>query len=211
MSSVRLTSPRREPDLAIQPAPFEESMYWRSEYDDGQISWPYVFLTQGAYRQVNNHALSNVLHEVGGMLLGQARRTSDNALYSIVEMALPAQHVSHGPTHLTLTSDTLVDLMNRKDDEYPEKQVVGWFHTHPGLSVFLSSYDVFLHSNFFPQQWQVALVIDPRADRAGFFRYHEGDRAHLHPQQYCGFFELTNGHSSIVTWQNFEPVKDLSK
>jgi proteasome lid subunit RPN8/RPN11 len=210
MSPIRLTSPRRDPDLGVQPAPFDASVYWRSEYDTGTAGWPYIFLAQPAYTQINEHAASDLGREVGGMLIGQVRRTPEGALYSIVETALPAEHVSHGPTHLTLTSDTLIDLMNRKDDEFPDDQVVGWFHTHPGLSVFLSSYDVFLHTNFFPQPWQVALVVDPRADRAGFFRYHEGNRAHLHPQEYCGFFELTQGQSSVVTWQNFEQVKDLS-
>jgi proteasome lid subunit RPN8/RPN11 len=110
--------------------------------------------------------------------------------------------VDHSAVHLTFTSDTLADLLNRQEDEYPDSQIVGWYHTHPGLSVFLSSYDVWLHTHFFPQPWHVALVIDSKEDRAGFFRYADGNKGYLHPQHYVGFHEITNGNPSVVTWHN---------
>ena len=65
--------------------------------------------------------------------------------------------------------------------------MVGWYHTHlisklnmtstnvPGAEIqltrqtFLSSDDVFVHNNFFPQSWHVALVVDLSIGQDVFF------------------------------------------
>lgn len=208
MSRIRLTgSPESAPDgLVIQAPPFDSAQLWRSSSDSGlHPGWPAVFVTPRAYQQINLHAASDTSREVGGMLLGQAYQTPDGNHYVEIEAQLPAQHVDQGPAHLTFTSDTLTDLLNRQEEIYPDLRVVGWFHTHPGLSVFLSSYDVWLHTNFFPKPWHVALVIDPLANWGGFFRYVGATPGVLDPRHYTGFYELLSQPgtgSSTVTWQN---------
>ena len=63
--------------------------------------------------------------------------------------------------------------------------------------------DVWLHTHFFPQPWHVALVVEPLAEQAGFFRYAEGRRDHLHPHNYVGFYELLERDAeSVVKWRN---------
>ena len=49
--------------------------------------------------------------------------------------------------------------------------VVGWYHSHTRAEVFLSPDDLELHERYFPEPWQVALVLRPGAmvTRAGFF------------------------------------------
>ena len=37
------------------------------------------------------------------------------------------------------------------------------------MGIFLSSWDTWLHSHFFPEAWQVALVIEPYSKSGGFF------------------------------------------
>jgi proteasome lid subunit RPN8/RPN11 len=46
---------------------------------------------------------------------------------------------------------------------------VGWYHTHPGFGIFLSNMDLFIHRNFFPQKWHIALVLDPVNKKSGYF------------------------------------------
>jgi hypothetical protein len=89
------------------------------------------------------------------------------------------------------------------DEHYPDKQIVGWYHTHPGMGVFLSSYDAWLHHHFFPEPWQVALVIDPLSPAGGFFiRQVDGT---LDPGRYFGFHELdVNSAESFVGWNNLQ-------
>ena len=61
------------------------------------------------------------------------------------------------------------------EDKYPDHHVLGWHHTHPDFGVFLSAYDLFIHRHFFPQPWQVALVVDPLRQELGFFQWRENE------------------------------------
>jgi hypothetical protein len=69
------------------------------------------------------------------------------------------------------------------------------------MGLFLSSYDTWLHKHFFPEIWQVALVIEPHSDTGGFFiRQRDGE---LDARSYFGFYELTdNINQSVVDWTN---------
>jgi proteasome lid subunit RPN8/RPN11 len=100
-----------------------------------------------------------------------------------------------------------VQLNNELEDRFPGKQMVGWYHTHPRMDVFLSSYDTWLHESFFGKPWQVALVIEPYADRGGFFCWQSEGR--LDPRHYVGFYELGDtSYESVVSWDNLEPVEE---
>jgi hypothetical protein len=95
-------------------------------------------------------------------------------------------------------------MLDILEEFYPDKTVVGWYHTHPRMSIFLSSYDLFLHENFFPHPWQVALVVEPYTHQGGFFIRDEDHQ--LDPRRYYGFYELNNGQNdSIVDWRNLRP------
>jgi proteasome lid subunit RPN8/RPN11 len=88
------------------------------------------------------------------------------------------------------------------DEKFPDKDLVGWYHSHPKMSVFLSNYDLFIHNHFFPHPWQVALVIEPHANVGGFFiRDRNGN---LDDRVYYGFHELVGGGNSVVQWANLK-------
>ncbi len=63
---------------------------------------------------------------------------------------------------------------------------VGWFHSHTRSEIFLSAADLEIHNKFFPQPWQVALVLRPgnmQPLRAGyFFRTASGQ---MQPEKAC--------------------------
>jgi hypothetical protein len=49
---------------------------------------------------------------------------------------------------------------------------VGWYHSHTRSEIFLSGADLEIYNRFFPEPWQVALVLKPHTFepmRAGFF------------------------------------------
>jgi proteasome lid subunit RPN8/RPN11 len=96
------------------------------------------------------------------------------------------------------------------EDRYPGKELVGWYHTHPRMGIFLSTYDVWLHKHFFPKPWQVALVIEPHSNVAGFFS--QDSQGELDARYYHGFYEIDNGQNrSVVHWNNMqpEPIADI--
>jgi hypothetical protein len=49
------------------------------------------------------------------------------------------------------------------------ERLVGWYHSHPGHGIFLSAYDEFIQSQFFREEGQIAIVIDPQTGEEGVF------------------------------------------
>lgn len=164
-----------------------------------------VFVSPRAFVRFCAHAGSDLDNEVGGWLIGkwcQDKRSDDQ--FVVVESILPAPYVQHGGAYLTFTQDSQVALYALKEQRYPGKDLVGWYHTHPRMSIFLSEYDIWLHKNFFPHPYQVALVIEPHTAQGGFFIRQENGA--LDSRRFFGFYELHNRiHRSVVHWRNLYP------
>jgi proteasome lid subunit RPN8/RPN11 len=109
------------------------------------------------------------------MLGGLYREKRAGREYVEVGAYLPAPAAESGPASLKFTHDSWAALTRRASAEFPDMLVLGWHHTHPGLGVFLSGYDVFIHRNFFSQPWQFALVVDPKTREMGFFQWRGGE------------------------------------
>jgi proteasome lid subunit RPN8/RPN11 len=182
---------------------------WNSPFDrDGGQPAVRVFLTQPAFVRICSLAGRDMDNEVGGALIGQWRIDhASGEQFIVAEAALPARYTRHGSAFLTFTQDTLVALHDEQESRFPEKRMVGWFHTHPRMGVFLSDYDVWLHQHFFPEPWQVALVVEPHTQIGGFFvREEDGSLDH---HRYHGFLEIVgNSGKSLVYWKNLEPDRE---
>ena len=186
--------------------PVDRAVRWRSPFDGQEAdAAARVFLSPRAYVRVCAHAGSDLEHEVGGALAGVWRVDKVNGeMFIVIESALPARYTRFGRSYLTFTHDSLVGIHEDLERRLPGREIVGWYHTHPGMGVFLSGYDQWLHENFFPETWQVALVIEPRGSEGGFFvRRIDGA---LDPRAYSGFHEvLRNGRESVMRWANLVP------
>ena len=126
------------------------------------------------WEAVRAHAAANPAVEVGGLLLGEVFEDGGSFLVR-VRAALAAEHTRSSAAQLTFTAQTWLDLLRRRR-AYPGLVTVGWYHTHPGLGVFLSGTDLFAHRSFFGDQpWYLAVVVDPRSGEQGVFAW-EGDR-----------------------------------
>jgi proteasome lid subunit RPN8/RPN11 len=69
---------------------------------------------------------------------------------------------------------------------------VGWYHSHTRSEIFLSDADREIHRRFFPEPWQVALVVKPHTfhpARAGFF--FRDSSGGMHAEASYAEFELT--------------------
>lgn len=212
MGEPRLRLLPNEPErVHTSRIPRASARRWRSAYEHEAVAPAvHVFMTQRSYVRVCAQAGSDLVNEVGGVLAGKWRLDANSGeRFVVVEGVLPAEHTRHGSTYVTFTQDSLVGLNDALEARYPGKQMVGWYHTHPGMGVFLSSYDMWLHEHFFPEMWQFALVIDPHAQEAGFFiRSREGL---LDSQRYYGFHELLDSKKrSIVHWENIQPDREAA-
>ncbi len=203
-SRIRLLPPE-EPASRCSYISTPRARRWRSPLEsDEHKPAVSVFVAPRAYVRFCAHAGSDLDHEVGGVLVGE--RCADETTgepFIVVEAVLLAQHTRQGSAYLTFTQDSLVALHDELEERYPDKEMVGWYHTHPRMGVFLSGYDTWLHMHFFPEPWQVALVIEPHSVTGGFFiRQADGS---LDPRRYSGFYELAENEApSVVHWRNLE-------
>ena len=201
-SGIHILPPEMSQPLTT-PLPVKKASRWNSPYDAGgltpQVS---VFMTQPAYSRICIHSVSDMYNEVGGFLVGQwCADDKKRGQFIVVEHALPARYTKQSSVHLTFTQDSLVDIHDQIENNHKGAIIVGWYHTHPRMGIFLSHYDAWLHNYFFPEKWQVALVVEPHAELGGFFIRQMGGA--LDPTRYFGFYELDgNFGRSMVSWNN---------
>jgi proteasome lid subunit RPN8/RPN11 len=130
-----------------------------------------IGLSERAFYAVHEHAAASD-HEIGGLLLGEAFTWQDRTWVE-VEVALPGEMTDAGPAHVTFTAETWSQLLRRKEREFPDKSIVGWYHSHPRMGIFLSGMDLTIQQHFFPQPWHVALVVNGQHRTAGFFAWQQ--------------------------------------
>lgn len=109
--------------------------------------------------------------EVFGLLLGDVVKTSSGKMRTVISDYIAAERFHRSTvTFVEVTPDELI----RMDRQFEARAAVGavlkvgWFHTHPGHGIFMSSTDRENHA-MYNKPWQVALVLDPIRDQVGFF------------------------------------------
>lgn len=121
-------------------------------------------------RDIRKYARSSMNAEICGVLLG----TTDDGT-TVVDASIQGEDARQGGSHVTFTQDTWTHIYRIKDSQYPDKRIVGWYHSHPGFGVFLSEHDTFIHRNFFSDPSQVAWVYDPQREEEGCFAWEHGE------------------------------------
>jgi 26S proteasome regulatory subunit N11 len=121
------------------------------------------------YAEIHEHASEALPNETGGFLLGRVALDAAHSAWHIeIDEMLPVQPVEQNPVHFSFTWRDVNRARTRR--EAAGKALVGWYHTHPGLGVFLSETDLEkTHRVLFNEPFQVALVYDPVRRRGGYF------------------------------------------
>jgi proteasome lid subunit RPN8/RPN11 len=106
--------------------------------------------------------------EIGGILCGNW----DGGRLTITDYAaLDCEH-AFGPSFaLSPRDETQLSGLLAASSRNGSRPV-GWYHSHTRSEIFLSDADQEIHRRFFPEPWQVALVLKPHTfhpARAGFF------------------------------------------
>ena len=190
--------------------PLHRAQNWVRDEQSSAIPAVKVFVSQRAFLSVSAHSRSDMQNEVGGWLAGTwcwDKKLQEE--FVVVEAIIPAKAVRQGSTFITFTHDSQVEMLSVLEDRYPEKRIVGWYHTHPRMGLFLSEHDLWLHKQFFSQPWQVALVVEPHSCAGGFF-VRDLDNE-LDPHRYFGFYELLSKDTESVShWQNLRKEEEAS-
>ncbi len=132
-----------------------------------------ITICDNAYQVIYEHARENTGVEICGVLIGDVFKDSGRPYLEIID-AIRGEYATNQDGHVTFTHRTWSYINEVRSSKFPDKRIVGWYHSHPRGEIFLSTRDMFVHENFFNQPWQVAFVVDPVSKDDGFFIWQKG-------------------------------------
>jgi proteasome lid subunit RPN8/RPN11 len=139
--------------------------------------YPVIIIHKNVLSDIYNHANQETHHEVGGYLLGFPMEDPETKMKgTYIEKAVRAIYNST-PTFITLQPESFHAVESAR--EASDTILVGYYHSHPHLSVFFSGTDIRNFKDYHPESYQTAIVVDPtktgpahlavRSDWLGFF------------------------------------------
>ncbi|MEW5870951.1 MAG: Mov34/MPN/PAD-1 family protein [Chloroflexota bacterium] len=131
---------------------------------------PLVFIERQALEALYDFLAHDLEREHGGVLVGQPYYDSQaRRFFIVVQAAVPAQETEGSSIHLQFTPDTWDYIAGIIEENFPELVIVGWYHSHPALGVFMSGIDRATQRAFYNHPWSLAVVVDPIAQQTGWF------------------------------------------
>lgn len=137
-----------------------------------------IVMRNTALEAARRHASEDTTRETGGVLIGKFITEPNGDVTVLVTSILRAHETIRQTSSLTFTPATWARIWQVIDNNplYSNDQVwkmVGWYHTHPSFGIFLSSFDLSIHHQFFTDPNHIALVIDPLRRQHGFFCWNQ--------------------------------------
>ncbi|HET9709424.1 MAG TPA: hypothetical protein VFP39_14095, partial [Gemmatimonadales bacterium] len=172
-------------------------------------SGPYpVFIEQKAIAAVNAHYETAGRQGMMGFLVGDLFESPTNhQRFVVVDQTIRLNQAVYGDKTLVIVSR----LWDRIQEELKktEGHLIGWYHSHPPITVELAPGDVETHLQYFKRPWHVALVLGAEHEGAvaGLFRPKPGETSLSLP-----FYELIDEadegtalatKQSVLPWINY--------
>lgn len=123
-----------------------------------QNNFPVVLIRREVLLEMYNHASKEKHHEVGGYLIGlPVKNTETGTEATCIDKAVRAIYNST-PTHVTMHAESFreVELVRAQSNTI----LIGYYHSHPGLGIFLSGTDIKNFKDYHSEPYQIAVVVD---------------------------------------------------
>lgn len=144
-----------------------------------------IFIDAATFLDIREHAQKRTDREVGGFLIGKALQEKGN-VFVLITHIMKVQEIQHKSGEFIFTHEVWKMIDSLLSERYLDEQLLGWYHTHPGIGVFLSPEDKFIQNNFFNHLWQVTLVLDPLTKHQLFYYTRKGNLVNI------GFYIYTS-------------------
>ncbi len=203
---IRILSTDAQNGPSARPLPSQRLLY--TMHEEKSID---IHITQRVYQIIVDHVSLDMNRETGGFLLGDYCEDVETYIpYIVIDSSLEALHTKAALCELEFTNRTFSSLYEEHQGRFPDKKVLGWYHSHPGHGVFLSDRDIFIHENYFRETYQIALVLDPRRNEGGFFKWIDN---RIEPRVLRSFYEIPDlKQETLISWQNLPtPPKTYAK
>lgn len=137
-----------------------------------------IYITKHTVNQVWQHVKKTSQIETGGILVGYPFRCTSNEkiMFVVVCGAIEQDTARRTATQFTVFPEDIQSAREKMAVNFPGMLVVGWYHSHPGHGVFLSTQDMVIVRSIYNAAWHLALVIDPIQNKSAFFYGMKGIR-----------------------------------
>jgi len=114
----------------------------------------------------------NSENEIFGYLIGLILKSEDKK-YVIIKNQIHLKDLIESKKYLTHDVEGTAGAYVREFQMLKKKDrnllVIGWWHSHINIGCFLSPTDIHTQECFFPESYQIALVVDPIRKEYKFF------------------------------------------
>lgn len=128
-----------------------------------------IYIERNNLFGIEEYLRSDTNNELGGVLIGSVYKDKNDKFFIVIKNNIIAESTNASLSRLTFTHETWEKINVNLEKDFPNQKILGWYHSHPGHSVFLSTYDVFIQDNFFNLPYMTAFVYDPIINDRGFF------------------------------------------
>ncbi len=133
-----------------------------------------MFILEAVARAIDDHVRDRARHgeEALGLLVGDWAVDGGGGAPYTVALDAPTGPLAGTPVSVRFTPEGLAHVarsLDRPERLGPDMLVVGWYHSHLGIGVFMSDVDLRTQRAGFPHAHQHALVVDPARGLAAAF------------------------------------------
>lgn len=164
----RIVGETKRPVLELRPPSATRPHEWLSEdaerrYNEicttGRVFD--IYFSSVAENKIREQAAgaAPMRHEVMGLLLGEVRIWKSE-IYTVVR-GVSTTDLRSSSANVKFDPEALPRLFIDLDSARFDYVVVGWYHSHPGHTCFMSRTDLNTQRSIFTQPYHFALVIDP--------------------------------------------------
>ena len=133
-----------------------------------------IFFDPKIYARIASHAAERLSMEICGVLVGQWHRDAAGPFVLVYESIRCDKAVSNAGD-VTFTHEAWnTEIYPMMDKQFTDREIVGWYHSHPKFGIFLSDRDCFIQEHYFNGPGHIAYVVDPVNGVEGVFVSRDG-------------------------------------
>ncbi len=205
------------------PLPVDRSILWTPNRDPDVPSGPSetgpyeLFLTRSALRQMDAHLTAGGKESRFGFFLGNLFRCPESGVhYAVADRCLPVAESFSEET----PDPFLLRAWAKSQATFREHGgvLIGWYHSHYLLGLFLSEEDAEVDSRYFSQPWQCCVLVVPDEARplgAVFRPSAEDGNTRSEPAPFRELIAPTHvpasgGLPTAIGWTNYRPDRQVA-
>lgn len=170
MANFRARGKAATPSPLVRQRPARNSSFVAfAAKDDGFCA----YVHSDVLERIEAHAQQGNSNEVMGLLAGRICLDLQSVPYTLVMAAEGAfgDEVTSGPDSVHISPEGRANVSQRLRDSNPDREIVGWYHTHPHGTAFFSQTDTREQAGWTDPN-HIGIVFAPRAaeDSLGVYR-----------------------------------------